>query len=61
MINIIQSLLNNQNTRMIIIISVIIYISVIDLPLSSFDKIIQRIFNSILGQLFILLVTLQLP
>jgi len=55
MINIIQNLLNNQNTRMVIIISVIIYISIIDLPLSSFDKIIQKIFNSVVGQLFILL------
>ena len=55
MINTIQSLLNNDYTRMVIIISVIIYISVIDLPLTSFDKIIQTIFNSILGQLFILL------
>ena len=33
----------------------IIYISVIDLPLNKFDKIIQTIFNSILGQLFILI------
>ena len=55
MINTIQNLLSNDYTRMVIIISVIIYISVIDLPLTSFDKIIQTIFNSILGQLFILL------
>ena len=55
MINTITNLLNNDYTRMVIIISVIIYISLIDLPLSNFDKIIQTIFNSIVGQLFILL------
>ena len=56
MINSIKNILNNDYVRMVIIISTVIYISVIDLPLSSFDKIIQSIFDSFIGQLFILLI-----
>ena len=36
MINSVKNILNNDYVRMVIIISTVIYISVIDLPLSKF-------------------------
>ena len=50
----INEMLNLREIKIFIVVSMIIYISIIDLPLSSLDKIIYSIFNSFLGQLIIL-------
>ena len=50
----INEMLNLREIKIFIVVSMIIYISIIDLPLSSLDKIIYSIFNTFLGQLIIL-------
>ena len=45
----INEILNLGEIKALIVVSMIIYISIIDLLLSSIDKIIYNIFNSFLG------------